>query len=147
MPVDKPLKADAGSRDSLEWSGGFFFPMSVCLPCASSSLRWEAASSHGRQAHWGGDWPFAAYSVSRQGGCVDPDNRLRLTHLRVILVAGRLEKSSLANEIRSSDTTPGRKQQAAHRHPNLVKELRMAVRELEVFLAATKQAETSEHLH
>jgi hypothetical protein len=78
---------------------------------------------------------------------VDPLDRLKLTHLRAVLVAGRLEKSGLANEIQSSNTTPGRKLQAVHRHSNLVKELRMTVRELEVFLAATKQAETSEHLH
>jgi hypothetical protein len=77
---------------------------------------------------------------------VDPLSRLKLTHLRALLVAGRLEKSSLANEIGSLDTTPSRRQQALHRHSNLVKELRMTVRELEVFLAATKQAETSEHL-
>ena len=76
-----------------------------------------------------------------------PDNRLRLTHLRAILVAGRVEKSDLANEIASSDTTPGLKQQAVHRYSTLVKELQMTVRELEVFRAAIRQAETPKHLH
>ena len=68
-------------------------------------------------------------------------SRIRLTHLRTALVAGRQEKAGLANEIASSDTTPGRKQQALRRYSSLMKELRMTVRELEVFLAATKEAE------
>jgi hypothetical protein len=61
-------------------------------------------------------------------------------------VAGRLEKTGLANEIASSDTSSGRKQQAVRRYSNLVKELQITVRELEVFLAATKQAENSKSL-
>ena len=77
---------------------------------------------------------------------MDAAGRLRLSHLRVVLVAGRLEKSRLANEIRSSDTTPGRKKQAVQRYSNLAKELRMTARELEVFLAATR-AEDPQHLH
>jgi hypothetical protein len=77
---------------------------------------------------------------------VDPFSRLRLTHLRAVLVAGRLEKTGLANEIASSDTSSGRKQQAVRRYSNLVKELQITVRELEVFLAATKQAENSKSL-
>ena len=64
-----------------------------------------------------------------------------------MLVAGRLEKSGLADEIACLDTTPGRKQQAIHRYSALAKELRMTARELEAFLVATKQAEVPNHLH
>lgn len=76
---------------------------------------------------------------------MDMSGRLRLSHLRAVLVAGRLEKSRLAYEIKSSDTTPGRKRQAVYRYSKLVKELRMTARELEAFLATT-HAETPKHL-
>lgn len=64
------------------------------------------------------------------------------TNLRAVLVAGRLEKSSLAAEIASSGTPPARKQQAIRRYSSLVKELRMIALELREFLAANKLAET-----
>jgi hypothetical protein len=73
---------------------------------------------------------------------VDPFDRLRLTHIRAVLVAGRLEKSGLVNEIASFDTTPQRKQQAIRRYSSLVKELHMIARELREFLAANKLGET-----
>lgn len=77
---------------------------------------------------------------------MDPSSRISLTHLREILVAGRREKSALANVIASSDTTPGQKQQAIHRYSSLVKELQMTALELREFLVANKDAEPRSHL-
>ena len=71
---------------------------------------------------------------------MDPSSKLQLAHLRAVIFAGRAEKTGLANEIASPDTSPGRKEQAVHRHSRLVKELRMAAGELEELLAATKLA-------
>jgi hypothetical protein len=61
-------------------------------------------------------------------------------------VAGRLERSSLANEIASPNTTSGRKQQAIRLYSNLLKELQITALELEVFLTATKEAERLKRL-
>ena len=77
---------------------------------------------------------------------MDTPGRLRLSHLRAMLVAGRLEKSALANEIAASDTPPGRKKQAVHRYFNLTKELQITARELEIFLTATRTA-PPKHIH
>jgi hypothetical protein len=70
--------------------------------------------------------------VRLTGRCMDPFSRLRSTHLRAALMTLQLEKSCLANEIASSDTTLGRKRQAIRHYSALMRELRMTVRELEV---------------
>lgn len=77
---------------------------------------------------------------------MDNASKLRFTHLREVLAAGRLEKSGLVIEIASSDTTPRRKQQAIRRYSSLMKELRLTADELENLIAATKQSQAARDL-
>jgi hypothetical protein len=76
---------------------------------------------------------------------VDPFNRLRVTHLREALVAGRREKATLEAEIASPNPTPEKKQQVILRYSILLKELWMIGRELREIRAAIKQAENTRH--
>ena len=115
--------------------------MGVHLPRASSSLRLGSRIVPRTPSSLGKKLAILWTFLERTRWCVDLSSRIRLTHLRGVLVAGRLEKSSLANEIASCDTTPARKQWAIRRYSSLAKELQMTARELEVFLAATKEAE------
>ena len=76
---------------------------------------------------------------------MDTSVKLQFAHLRARLATGRLEKASLANEIVSTDTTPGRKEKAVHRYSRLIAEMRMIADELEILVAATKLAEVAKN--